>query len=78
MGKPFAFVLHAAGLVETKSKASKLVESGGAYIINEGGVAEKIRVGELVEERHSKSSAENKRILVLRAGKWKLRTIEII
>jgi len=77
IGKPFAWILYAVGLTETKSKAGKLIESGGAYYVGEGGRAVKINPGTVVDVTHVTVGEGEKKYLALRAGKWKTRTIEI-
>ncbi|KIW01603.1 tyrosine-tRNA ligase [Verruconis gallopava] len=80
--KPFAFALHMAGLAESRSKALKLIESGGAYVIGGNGDAVKIRKGDVVSDAHYFTKEDEKtpsrRFLVLRAGKWKVRSLELV
>ena len=76
LDQPVAFVLHASGLADSRSKANKLVESGGAYIIDVMGHAVKVEKGQVVTEEDLVWK-DNEPFLVLRAGKWKTRTISI-
>jgi tyrosyl-tRNA synthetase len=75
--QPFSSLLFAVGLAESKSKAVKLVESGGAYIIDSSGSAVKIHKGALAREEYLVPT-EQGRVLILRAGKWKSRTIGVL
>jgi tyrosyl-tRNA synthetase len=81
--QPYSFLIHAAGLAETRSKAAKLVESGGAYLIDVMGHAAKIERGTAVNEDdvftvNCGSQGQDQKFLMLRAGKWKTRTIELV
>jgi tyrosyl-tRNA synthetase len=80
ISQPYPFLIHAAGLAETRSRATKLVESGGAYLIDVTGHAIKVEKGATVAENDfisvSKDGREQ-RFLMIRAGKWKTRTIEV-
>ena len=76
VAQPLSSLLFLAGLAESKSKAVKLVESGGAYVVDGSGSATKIQKGAVVTEGNLISS-ETGRFLTLRAGKWKSRTIAL-
>jgi tyrosyl-tRNA synthetase len=74
LGQPLSSLLFTAGLAESKTKAVKLIESGGAYLIDASGNAMKIQKGAIVTEESLISNEAGKH-LTLRAGKWKSRTI---
>jgi tyrosyl-tRNA synthetase len=83
--RPFSFALHTASLAESRSRAVKLIESGGAYIIDGKGEAIKIGKANVVSSEHcsilrGKDGSEEveRMVLVLRVGKWKSRTIELV
>jgi tyrosyl-tRNA synthetase len=82
VGQPYPFLLHAAGLAESKSKAARLVDSGGAYLIDVAGHAAKIEKGAIVDQTDlitvtGGKTGKDEKFLVLRAGKWRTRTITI-
>ena len=82
--QPFARVLHAAGLVASRSEGNRLCTNGGAYVGSQPGMQGGMRDGfEFVPIRPGKNEHTwdfviDDHLLVLRVGKWKLKTVQII
>ena len=78
IGSDFATLFKMAGLAESKSKATRLISSGGAYCIPSAGQAVKLDERAIVQREHLAIGDKTEgSVLILRAGKWKTRTIVV-
>ncbi|KAF2857742.1 tyrosyl-tRNA synthetase [Piedraia hortae CBS 480.64] len=70
----FPRLLHRAGLAASKSEASRLIASGGAYVAQQ--TVEPVKFVPIGSEDQPSQFVHNK-TLVLRMGKWKTRVIHL-
>ena len=80
LGQPVAFVMHVAGLTTSKSEATRLIASGGVYMAVTPAGADvesldfaQVSKGQVVEPSHLLAGR-----LIVRLGKWKVRSIEVV
>lgn len=89
VNKPFARVLFSAGLAETRSEASRLVQNKGAYVGSKPAETGTMDEGEVTWTpirqpdkdypiKFLIDSGENGSLLLLRSGKWKIKIVRVV
>jgi tyrosyl-tRNA synthetase len=84
IGEPLSRILYSSGIVASKSEGQRLVNAGGVYIGAQSSGKEAMADG--VSYIPAKDTAAafvkqyiiDEELLILRAGKWKVKVIEII
>ena len=79
----FSRILYYAGLVESKSKATRLIAEGGAYIastpsVKGEGDQDSLTFTPIPVDQRSDVGHLLTTTMILRTGKWKTRVIEVI
>ncbi len=75
---PFARILYHAGLVSSKSEGARLIAKGGVYVASSTDDENLVWTQIKDQKPEDVASLLLDRLLMLRLGKWKVRTIEIV